>query len=503
MYTLLSDSYATLTRLTKTGSLSRLAKTCTPTRLAKTGSLTRAGILMAGFAIIVPLTVMGATPYNWDPDNEVLPRRAFIGVRLLNVTDSIAIRNTLSDINGVYVAELSEGGSAAEIGLQTSDVILEANGFKAASVYPFIDHIARYQEGDRITLEIVRNGRIKTLSGKMKGFPPETSPYAEVIYDQVTFEDGYVRTIIHKPHDQGRHPVLFFVQGYPCSSVDNMGPYHPYTRVLEGFSKRGYVVVKTEKAGMGDSRSSRTCADVTLYEETALFSASYNKLAKYDFVDLDNVFVFGHSMGGVQAPMMDFDFDPRGIIVFGTVVRPWFEYLVEQTRIQRLLLGQDYLVNEKNHEQSIRFYYRFMLEKESPEMLMLDPEMADFLDRYWNYEEGGYMNGRHYSFWHQLQDTRLFTAWSEVNAHVLSLHGEGEFVAFNPWEHELIADIVNHYNPGMATYKRVPNVDHGFIYVDDLEHAVAIRSDNQYRRNNIHTGIADMIADWMEEVSTR
>ena len=29
---------------------------------------------------------------------------------------------------------------------------------------------------------------------------------------------------------------------------------------------------------------------------------------------------------------------------------------------------------------------------------------------------------------------------------------------------------------------------------------VAIRNDSQYRRNNIHTGIADLIADWMEEV---
>ena len=47
---------------------------------------------------------------------------------------------------------------------------------------------------------------------------------------------------------------------------------------------------------------------------------------------------------------------------------------------------------------------------------------------------------------------------------------------------------------------RVPNVDHGFIYVDDVQHAVAIRNDSQYRRNNIHAGIADLIADWMEEV---
>lgn len=433
-------------------------------------------------------------------DEEPLSRRGYIGVRLLNVTDSIAQLNGMKKSTGVFVADLADGGSAAEIGLQAGDVILRANNYTATSVYPFIDQLAGYRKGDLVELEILRNGKKMKLSGEMKGFPPETSSYAEVIYDQVPFEDGYVRTIIHKPHISGKRPVLFFIQGYTCASMDNMGEYHPYTKLLEGFSKRGYVVVKTEKAGMGDSRSSRTCAEVNLMEETAIFSASYNSLTKYDFIDPDNVFVFGHSMGGVQAPMMDFDFDPRGIIVFGTVVRPWFEYLIEQTRVQRLLLGQDYLTNEARHEQSIRFYYRFLLEKESPEELMDDPEMAEFLDRYWRYEDGGYMNGRHYTFWHQLQDTRLFTAWSEINSHVLSLHGEGEFVAFNPWEHELIADIVNFYNPGKATYMRVPNVDHGFIYVNDVEHAVAIRNDSQYRRNNIHTGIAGLIADWMEEV---
>ncbi|MDR4988393.1 MAG: alpha/beta fold hydrolase [Bacteroidales bacterium] len=432
-----------------------------------------------------------------------LPRRAFIGVRLLEVTDSIAALNNVKEKSGVYVEGLAEGGTAAAIGLKAGDIILKANDVEAVSVYSFIDRIGRHQDGDPISLDIMRNGTRLRLEGTMTGFPPEENPYAEVVYDQVAFEDGYVRTIIHKPKEPGVYPVLFFIQGYPCAQVDNMGAYHPYTTLLEGFSKRGFVVVKTEKAGMGDSRSSRDCSEINLLDEVEIFTRSYNNLVNYDFVDTANVFVFGHSMGGVQAPMMAWDFDPKGIIVFGTVVRPWFEYLIEQTRVQRLLLGQDYLENEALHEQSIRFYYRFMIEKESPRELMKDPEMAAFLDRYWRYDEGGFMNGRHYTFWHQLQDTRLFKAWSQVNAHVLSLWGEGEFVAFNPHEHELIAEIVNHYNPGMATFMKVPNVDHGFIYVNDLQHAIAIRNDPHYRRNNIHTGIADLISDWMEEVMNR
>ena len=434
------------------------------------------------------------------PAHAELPRRAFLGLQIVDVSDSIAALHGLPDASGVLIEAVREGGTGEALGLQTGDIILKANEEVMGSADALVQSISYYQEGDPAILEFIREGEPKTTEGYMTGFPEETSPYARVIYDQFPFDGGYVRTIIHRPEKEGRHPAVFFVQGYPCASIDNMVEHHPYEKLLQGFSKKGYVVIKTEKAGMGDARSNTNCADMKLFNETALFSASYNNLNRYDFIDLDNVYIFGHSMGGIQAPMMETDFNPRGMIVFGTAVRPWFEYFIEQTRIQRLTLGQDYLENEANHEQSVRFYYRFMVKQESPEDLLQDPEMADFINSYWNYGEGGYFNDRHYSFWHQLQDTRLFKAWSEVDAHVLSVHGEGDFVAFNPYEHELIADIVNHYNPGKATFVSVPNIDHSFIYVEDLDHAVAVLRDAEYRRNNFNYDFTDMVIEWMEKV---
>ncbi len=430
---------------------------------------------------------------------ETLPRRAFLGTQLLEVCDSLAALGKLPETGGVFVQRVVEGSTAGAMGLEAGDIIWSANGKKPASVDGFVKDIQQLSAGDPIALKAYRNGSLLFLEGQVAGFPAETSPHARVIYDQVPFEDGYARTIIHAPHTEGKHPVFFFVQGYTCVSMDNMGEHSPVRKLLEGISARGYVVVKTEKAGMGDSRSSRNCADINLFDEVGIFEASYNALSKYDFVDLDNVFVFGHSMGGVQAPLMRTDFDPRGMIVFGTVARPWFEYLVEQTRKQRLILGQDYLDNEAGHEQSIRFFYRFLIEKEKPEQLLQDPEMAEFMTRYWNWEGGGLLNGRHYTFWQQLQDTRPFTAWSKVNSYVLSLHGEGEYVAFNPYEHQLIADIVNTYNPGMATFLRVPNTDHAFLYVKDAAHSASIRNDAGYWRHNFNYSLVNLLVNWMED----
>ena len=43
-------------------------------------------------------------------EKEELPRRAFIGVQLLNTTDSIAQLNEMNETIGVFVAGLAEGG---------------------------------------------------------------------------------------------------------------------------------------------------------------------------------------------------------------------------------------------------------------------------------------------------------------------------------------------------------------------------------------------------------
>ncbi|MFW5708353.1 MAG: alpha/beta hydrolase family protein, partial [Bacteroidota bacterium] len=295
-------------------------------------------------------------------------------------------------------------------------------------------------------------------------------------------------------------PAFFFIQGAHCGSIDNMDSRWPVAKMLEGISRKGYVVIKTEKSGVGDSRNDIHCRDCDLLYEIGLFSASYNQLAKYDFIDLENVFIFGHSMGGIQAPLLNTENPPRGIAVFGTVARPWFEYYLDIVRKQRLLLGQDYLENEANHESAVRFFYNLMVEKKSPREMEMDEVLRDFMHNQWPYDGEDRFHGRNYIFWQQLQDTRLFSAWAGTPAHVLSIWGEGEYVAVNSYEHELIADIVNHYNPGKARYLKLATIDHGFVKVDDLQHAIAVRTDWNYQYNNFNHDIVEVLHEWMQEV---
>lgn len=434
-----------------------------------------------------------------------LQRRAFLGTQLKEVDTFTAVSHGMKEVKGVLVEQVVDGSSARAMGIEPDDLILAVEDIEVNSPAELIARIGRYRAGDRVRVTTMRKGEPIQRTGNLLPLPYESSPQGEVIYDEVAFDGGHIRTIIHKPEGPGKFPALFLIPGYDCSSIDRMHPDNVYKKILDGMVEKGYVIVKTEKAGVGDSRNNRDCSQYNLFEEVELFAASFNALEKYDFIDKNNVYIFGHSMGGVQAPLMKTNFPPRGIAVYGSVIRPWFEYFIEHARMQKIILSQadylgwDYLGIEKQHDTAVRFYYNLLLEKKSPAEIAKDEKLKDFLKQNFNSDGGEILLGRHYTFWQQLQDTKLFEAWSKTPANVLSLWGEGDFIAFNPWEHELIADVVNKYNPGKARYMRVPNMDHSFLWVEDQKQSITSRLDWDYIKHNFNHQIVDILAGWIEE----
>jgi uncharacterized protein len=431
-----------------------------------------------------------------------LPRRAFLGTQLQQVNDSIAQFHKLKQPKGVLVLMVVAGSSAEAMGIEANDLVINVENKEVNSPAELINAIGKYRSGDEIAITIMRDGESLNKSGILKPLPHETSDHADVIYDEVPFDGGHIRTIIHRPRVNGKVPAVFFIQGYTCTSIDRMQADHPYKKLLDGLVEQGFAIVKTEKAGIGDSQNDRNCTESTLFDEIDLFSESYNNLKKYDFIDQDNIFIFGHSMGGIAAPLLKTDIAPKGIAVYGTVIRPWFEYFLEHSRIQKFIMGWDYLENEQQHEAALKFFYRLMVEKQSPAQLVQDPSVKEFMEQRWSYDGSEMLLGRHYTFWQQLQETKLFNAWAHTPAFVLSIWGEGDFVAFNPYEHQLIADVVNRYNPGKAKYLSFPNIDHSFIRVENQEHAVKVRNDWEYNAQNFNYDIVTVLSQWMNDVQS-
>src|SRR4029079_6660160 len=104
-------------------------------------------------------------------------------------------------------------------------------------------------------------------------------------------------------------------------------------------TRAGFVVMRSEKSGIGDSNGA-PCRDVGFRDEVSMFVSVLKKLKSYDFVDGENVFLFGHSAGGWIAPLVAATEPVKGIVVYGTVVRPFCEYVVENQRRNQWLRFQ-------------------------------------------------------------------------------------------------------------------------------------------------------------------
>lgn len=405
---------------------------------------------------------------------------------------------------GVSISQVFPGTTAEAAGLKSGDILIAINGKKLTRMPVLFGISQKLREGDKLQLEIVRDGKKKSLKCMAVGRPFETSEFGEVIYDEVPFQGGILRTIINKPKQPGKRPTILFVPGYPCASYDGMSPIHPYRKLLDDFIKKGYVVMRVEKPGMGDGEFPKPCVELDIETENAAFEAGYQSLKNYDFVDTENIFVFGHSLGGLTAPMLASRVNPKGVIVYGTVYEPWWEYLMRMLRVQNPLFGVDFVEHEKDMRVYHHLLYKQYVLQESPKALAAENEDFDRLlrrDFQWDGED--MIFGRHYHFWNSVNDLPLTEAWKNTACHVLSIFGEADVEALDPGNHQTIADIVNTYHPGKGKFVLLEGTNHSMIEVGSMKEGVALRNTPQMReyvKNHYNHKLTELCDEWMKEI---
>jgi hypothetical protein len=190
-----------------------------------------------------------------------LPRKAWLGAQL-SEADSLPGRQT----RGVRIVRVV-GGTSMRLQAQDGDVLLELNRQPVQDLAGFMAVWQSLSEGDEVRLTLLRNEKQLILKGLCAGRPLETDPAADILYESVPYREGRLRVLISKPRSPGPHPALLFIPGYTCSSIDGMGPSHPYTKIVKAFSDAGYVVLRIEKSGLGDSRNTPPCESCSLADE--------------------------------------------------------------------------------------------------------------------------------------------------------------------------------------------------------------------------------------------
>ena len=264
--------------------------------------------LRIGTAAGVGVPLFTAIALAQAPDGG-LPRRPALGVGL-GPADG-----------GAVVTAVLPGSAAEADGLKTGDVIRTVDGSPVRVPADIIASVARHRAGETLQLEIARAGTPAPHAVRLGSLLRETMPGVTFEYGAVALADGSrLRTIVTVPEaERSRRPAVLLLPGGGCGSVDTpMAPDVAQPGLMRTLAARGYVTMRVEKSGVGDS-TGPACDTIGYFQELDGYRAALAALKRHPAVDADRVSLLGISLGGVFAPVLANESSVRGIVVYGTL----------------------------------------------------------------------------------------------------------------------------------------------------------------------------------------
>jgi uncharacterized protein len=432
---------------------------------------------------------------------QTLPRKGWLGVASQPVDEAKAKANNLKTGEGTQLTTIVPNGTFDKIGAKVGDILLSVNQKPINSLPDLVAVAQTFSDGDAIELNLISNGEKVTKKGAVIGRPKETSEIAEVKYDAVEMPLGTLRTITHIPKNRnGKVPAVFYIQGLPCQSNEYPDSKFVLRQAFDDWVKAGFAVFRVERPNLGDSRTTKDCKDMDFNEEVETNKAGYKKLLSYDFIDTDNIFFFGHSMGGWTAPFIAEMKQPKGIMAYGTGFRSWFEYLIDLFRIQATYGGATHVQAEQQTRAMIPMLYQWLEEDKSPAEMRKNPALKPAVDSLF---QGEYFNTRSAHYFYTMSKQNLAEQWSKTTAKVNIIYGEFDTAALNARDAITIAEIVNQAKPGNGEYTILPKTEHVFAKVDSYKQTFDLYASGkifQHAAQNYNPEVGRVTVEWMKKV---
>lgn len=120
----------------------------------------------AGYSFAVPISIASKIVTDLKQYGSV--QRAVLGVSIADINSELQKEKKLNTLDGVYVAEVVERGSAAESGIKPDDVILSINDVPTKSVSELQEQVSRYRPGDKVKVNILRGSDKQSISVTLK-----------------------------------------------------------------------------------------------------------------------------------------------------------------------------------------------------------------------------------------------------------------------------------------------------------------------------------------------
>lgn len=298
---------------------------------------------------------------------------------------------------------------------------------------------------------------------RRRGGPLERIPGVESAYGAVKTSDGLMlRTIETRPTAaSGRLPGIYFVQWLSCDTVElPEGSSGGWSRMLRRvIQESGFVVWRTEKAGVGDSEG--RCETLDYDTEVAHHRQGLEAFAASPHVDASRIVVFGASMGANMAPLVARGRRVAGVMTWGGGAKTWFERQLTFSRHAMELGGGDMSAISARMRRHARFYAEYLLNRRTPaEIRSADPVLGAVWQDITGVS-GDLHFGRPVAFHQQAQASDWTAAWAEMSGPVLALYGEYDWFE-DVASVQTVLRIVNRDGADRGMMKIIPRMDHHF-----------------------------------------
>ena len=210
-----------------------------------------------------------------------LPRRGFLGLGVALPDQETQQQLHLPPGQGVVVKRVFPGASADAAGIVEGDVLWKINGTVLSGPDQFPLVVGKFKGGDVLNISMFHLGTLLSKTIVLKSYPTESDPDLNILYSSIDVEGAKRRVIVTEPKAQSPSPAILMVGGIGCYSFDRpLDDQDRYRQILHSLTKKGFVTMRIEKSGMGDSEGA-PCTESDFENEVKGYSVdihSYTNL---------------------------------------------------------------------------------------------------------------------------------------------------------------------------------------------------------------------------------
>lgn len=127
----------------------------------------------AGYSFAIPSNLVNKVVKDMIDFGVV--QRGFLGVNIREIDDELAKDLKLNKIVGAYISEVNKESAAEAGGLKRGDVIMKVGDAEILNSADLQEHVARYRPGDKVKLDIYRDGAMLTKEVTLKSKENKTA----------------------------------------------------------------------------------------------------------------------------------------------------------------------------------------------------------------------------------------------------------------------------------------------------------------------------------------